>query len=213
MGRKIVVVALGAVAAGLLLVSLKLPIWQMRLEAPQYQDEEALDVMVYPHALRGDMEELKVLNSYIGVHVPEELPQTRWLPTILVATAIAGIISSLLPRPVRKRALLTVPALLSVALVVAAAQAQWQMHQIGTDRDEKTTLVGVKDFTTPLIGRTKIAQFTITSYLSWGSLAIAAALALLWTGAWLSRKSSKAPAPNNDPPSPLIGGLATDSST
>lgn len=212
MGRKSVIILLSAVAAGLLLLSLKLPIWKMRMEAPQYQDEEALDVMVYPNALRGDMDELKVLNSYIGVHVPDTLPQTRWLPGVLVAAGIGGILAAFLPRRFRKPALIIVPSVLAVALMAAAIQAQWQMHEIGTNRDEKTTLIGVKDFTTPLIGRTRIAQFTITSYLSWGSLAIAASIGLLWAGAWLSRTPKREPSNGENPPSHMVGGLATDSS-
>lgn len=175
-------------AAGLLLGSLKLPLWQMRMEAPQYQDEEALDVMVYPGAMRGDLAELKVLNSYIGVHIPEELPQRRWLPAVLVSGALLGLLASFLPRTARRWGLLLVPGAVVAALVVAAAQAQWQMHQVGHERDEKTRLVGVKDFTAPLLGRTRVAQFTITAFLSWGSLLIGGALALQFTGAWLSRK-------------------------
>jgi hypothetical protein len=42
---------LTALASALLLVSLKLPLWQMRLEAPQYRDKEALHISVHPNAL------------------------------------------------------------------------------------------------------------------------------------------------------------------
>ena len=206
MGKRVAAIILSAVAAGLLLVSLRLPLWQMHLEAPQYQDEEALNVMVFPNAMRGDIDELKVLNSYIGVHVPESLPQTRWLPGVLIGGGIAGLLCSFLPARLRKRALFIVPSLVALALVVAAVQAQMQMHEIGTNRDEKTTLVGVEDFTTPLLGRTKIAQFTITSFLSWGSLAIAGALGCLWLGAWLSRTPRRpARAADPEPPSGMVG--------
>ena len=37
--KRVIPVALTAMAAVLLLLSLKLPLWQMRLEAPQYQDQ------------------------------------------------------------------------------------------------------------------------------------------------------------------------------
>ena len=195
--------------AGLLMVaSLRMPVWQMHLEAPQYQDEDALDVKVYPNALRGDINELKVLNNYIGVHIPEQLPQTRWLPSVLIAGAVAGFLVSFLPARNRKRGLFLVPTLVAVALLAAAAQAQWQMYEIGTKRDEKTTMVGVKDFTTPLVGRVKIAQFTITSFLSWGALAIGGALALQWIGAWLSGRSGAPRSPNTGPDTP--SGFADD---
>ncbi|HTL16832.1 MAG TPA: hypothetical protein VL793_06320, partial [Patescibacteria group bacterium] len=35
-------------ASVLLLLSLKLPLWRMHLEAPQYRDEEALNIAVHP---------------------------------------------------------------------------------------------------------------------------------------------------------------------
>ena len=67
---KLIAILLCGVSAALLFASLKMPVWQMRLEAPQYKDEEALKVKVYPSALKGDLNELTVLNSYIGVHIP-----------------------------------------------------------------------------------------------------------------------------------------------
>lgn len=208
MQRKVITILLAAVAAALLFVSVKLPVWQMRMEAPQYKDEEALKVKVYPNALRGDLQEIKVLNSYIGVHIPEKLPQTEWLPIVLFAGGIAGLVTAFLPDRLRKKGLVLIPIGIGVALLLAAGQAQWQMHEIGTNRDKKSKLVGVKDFTAPLIGRTKIAQFTITSFLSWGSLTIASALGMQLIGAWLSRSPKDPRLP--EPPPDLAPGLAAN---
>src|SRR6266567_3487060 len=47
-------ILLAILASALLLLSLKLPLWQMRLEAPQYRDQEALRVAVHPNSFRGD---------------------------------------------------------------------------------------------------------------------------------------------------------------
>ena len=88
--------ALALLASMLLLASLQLPLWQMRLEAPQYRDQEALRVAVHPDALRGDLKELSVLDQYIGVHVPPTLPQFKWLPATLIAGAALGFAASLL---------------------------------------------------------------------------------------------------------------------
>ena len=77
----------------------RLPLWQMRMEAPQYRDEEALKVVVYPSAMRGDLNEITVLNQYIGVHIPKELPQLKWLPAALIGAAALGWRS----RPASKR--------------------------------------------------------------------------------------------------------------
>lgn len=179
--------ALTAAAAALLIISLKLPLWHMHLEAPQYRDEEALNVVVYPNAFRGDLEELAVLNQYIGVHVPETLPQFQWLPSAFIATGVLGIAAAFLSRKFRSRALVLVPAALSVALLVASIQAMQQMRDIGHKRDQKTVMAGVKNFTPPFLGSKKIAQFDVTSGLSLGSWLIGSALALQVTAAWLSR--------------------------
>lgn len=180
--------ALGA--ALLLAASLRLPLWQMRMEAPQYRGDEALEVVVYPNAMRGDLGEIRVLNQYIGVHVPEELPQLKWLPGVLVGAAVLGIGAALLPAKARRRALPVVPALLALALLAAAAQAQWQMFEIGHRRDTKTVMVGVKNFSTPLVGTKRIAQFDVASTLGIGAYLAGLAMALQWAGAWVSKRNA-----------------------
>jgi hypothetical protein len=181
--------ALTALASALLLVSLKLPLWQMRLEAPQYRDREALNIAVYPNALRGDLRELTVLDQYIGVHVPPTLPQFKWLPGLLMAGTVLGLLAGLLGGPLRSRALTLVSCALTAALAVAAFQAIGQISDIGHKRDHKTVLAGVKDFTPPFIGTSKIAQFTVSSRFGLGAWLIGGALALQLSAAWFSRRS------------------------
>src|SRR5262245_35970719 len=103
--NQVVVAALVLISSALLLVSLRLPRWQMRLEAPQYRDQEALHIAVHPSALRGDLKELNVLDQYIGVHVPPTLPQFKWLPGVLTAGAMLGLVCAFLFRSVRAKAL------------------------------------------------------------------------------------------------------------
>lgn len=163
----------------------------MKMEAPQYKDEEALRVVVLPGELRGDMDEITVLNQYIGVHVPEQLPQLLWLPKALLAAAALGLLVSFLPRTARKWSLIVVPASLSIALLFAAIQAQKQMHDIGHNRDEKTKLARVKDFSPPLFGTVKIFQFEVQSKLGAGAYLIGAAILLQLSGAWVNRRCAR----------------------
>lgn len=209
----IVSFSLVVIAAALLLVSLKLPLWQMRMQAPQYRDEEALKIAVHPSAFRGDMRELAVLDRYIGVHIPPSLPQFKWLPGTLIAGAILGLIAVLLPLVIRRRALIVVVISLAAALAVAAVQAMTQMHDIGHNRDQHTILVGVKDFTPPFLGTTKIAQFEVSSRFGWGAWLIGAALALQLGTAWTSKqrlKQSNEPLPST-PEMNLLKTAATGS--
>jgi hypothetical protein len=194
-------------AAVLLVASLKLPLWQMRMEAPQYRDQEALRVAVYPGALRGDLNEIRVLNQYIGVHIPDRLPQLAWLPAALLAAGALGLLAAFLPVATRRGALIGIPALLTMALLAGAIQAQCQMYNIGHRRDAKTKLAGVKDFTAPLIGRAKIAQFNVASGIGPGAWLIGGALALQLAAAWLNRAGAKRPVPGAAVASAADGGV------
>jgi hypothetical protein len=185
-GARIWVAGVALAAATLLAISLRLPLWQLRMEAPQYREQEALKVAVYPGAMRGDLDEIKTLNQYIGVHIPDKLPQLGWLPAALVTAGLLGAAAALLPLPGRRWALAIIPTLLACALVGSAIQAQWQMYDIGHRRDHKTKLVGVKDFNTPLLGTARIAQFDVASSLGWGAYLAGAAIALQFVGACLS---------------------------
>jgi hypothetical protein len=188
----LLITVLAVLSFTLLLCSLKLPLWQMRLEAPQYRDQEALQIAVYPNKFNGDMRELSVLDQYIGVHIPPTLPQFKWLPAVLVAAGVLAVLVSLLWGKIRARALFGVAASLTAAVLFAAIQANLQIHDIGHKRDQKTILVGVRDFTPPFIGTAKIAQFTVTSRFGLGAWLIGSALALQLGAAWMSR--SKFPA-------------------
>jgi copper chaperone NosL len=181
--------ALAVIAAGLFAASLKLPLWQMRMEAPQYRDNEALRVTIYPNAMTGDLREISVLNQYIGVHIPSELPQLKWLPIVLTAGGVLGVGASLLPRMARARALVGVGTAVALALAFAAVQAQVQMYDIGHKRDTKTKLARVKDFTPRVLGTSKLAQFTLTSRLGTGSFLIGGALALQFGAAFVTRRA------------------------
>ena len=186
--RSIVTITLALAAAALLGLSLKLPMWKMRMEAPQYRGEEAIKVRVYPGALGGDVREIATLNQYIGVSIPKTLPQCEWLPTALVAAAAAGLAGAFLPRVFRKWMLFAVPTALSIALLFAAIQARQQMYEIGHHRKEKTPLRGVKDFTPPFLGKAKLFQFEVESWFGGGAYAIAGAIALQLGGFWMNRK-------------------------
>jgi copper chaperone NosL len=186
-------IALTALAALLLLASLRLPLWHMRLEAPQYRDEEALKIAVFPNRYGGDMREISVLNQYIGVHVPRTLPQFGWLPFLLAGAAALGLAASLLNVRFRRSAIGLACGLLAAGLLTAAVQAKFQMHDIGHKRDQRTVLAGMHDFTPPFLGTSKIAQFTVTSSFGLGAWLIGAAMTLQIGAAWASRKTFAAP--------------------
>jgi hypothetical protein len=185
-GIRILTVSITVIASALLLMSLKYPLWQMRLEAPQYRGEEALHIAVHPNAIRGDVRELSVLNQYIGVHIPPTLPQFKWLPATLVTGAILTICVAFLPASIRRLSMVLSALALIAALTTAAIQARSQIYRIGHNRDQHTPLAGVRDFTPPFLGTTKIAQFEVSSRFGLGAWLIGGALTLEFSAAWLS---------------------------
>ena len=76
------------VGAALLAVSIFLPLWQIHLVAPQYQ--EGLDLYIYSHKLVGgnegqDLTEINNLNHYIGMQPIEEedFAEMTFIPFLL----------------------------------------------------------------------------------------------------------------------------------
>jgi copper chaperone NosL len=183
-------IIMAGLAALLLIASLRLPLWHMRLEAPQYRDEEALKIAVFPNRYGGDMREISVLNQYIGVHVPRTLPQFNWLPFLLASGAALGLAASLLGVRFRRSGLGLVCGLIAAGIVTAAVQATFQMHDIGHKRDQRTVLAGMHDFTPPFLGTSKIAQFTVTSSFGLGAWLIGTGMALQLGAAWAGRKTA-----------------------
>jgi hypothetical protein len=178
-------------AAGLFVGSLKLPVWHLKMESPQYQGNEALKVRVYPGSMQGDLREITVLNKYIGVRIPEKLPELRWLPLALLAGAALGLGALALPRARRTWVLFGTAALVSVVMLTSAGMAQAQMHRIGHDRNPHAALTGVPDFTPPILGRVKVANFEITTSLGSGAWLIAAGIVLQIGAGLLIRRSER----------------------
>jgi hypothetical protein len=195
--RTFLAIACAFVAAALLAAAIKLPLWHLRMEAPQYRDKEALRVSVFAGSMKGDLREITVLNQYIGVHIPETLPQSKWLPTALGIGAVLGIVAASLPLRIRRVSLSIVSIALAGSIAFALIQAKQQMHDIGHKRDAHTKLARVHDFDSPFLGTAKIAQFTVTSWLGAGAYLLGGAIALQLAGAIASRREERPKVRNN----------------
>lgn len=195
--RTLLAIAFAFVAAALLAGAIKLPLWHLRMEAPQYRDNEALRVNVFAGSMNGDLREITVLNQYIGVHIPETLPQAKWLPTALGIGAALGVIAALLPLRIRRVSISVVSLSLATAIAFALVQAKQQMHDIGHKRDAHTKLARVQDFDPPFLGTAKIAQFTVTSWLGGGAYLLGCGIALQLAAAIASRREVRLNVRNN----------------
>jgi hypothetical protein len=177
-------------AAVLLAASLFLPLWSAHMESPQYRDEEALEVRVYPGRIEGDLAEIETLNQYVGVALPLDTPELRASPWILGGLLLAVLLALLLPRRARTWAALV----LAVAAVGVAAlggvRLQYRLYEMGHSRGE-SILEGVPDFTPPLLGTARIANFTARMSLGAGALAYGLSAALLLLAFFAGRRSEE----------------------
>lgn len=163
-----------AAAAGLLLLSVGLPYWILRLGAPQYP--QGLVVRVYLTHVGGDVDEL---NHYIGMAPLAAAPVERRLSGVGVAA-----LALLLGRYTGRRVgwLLVVPVVLLPAMF-AADLGMWLVRYGHTL--SPAAPIRLEPFTPPLVGRGEVGQFRVTAGFGPGwYLAVAAAgLAVLGAAA------------------------------
>ena len=178
-----------AAAAGLLVVALRGPLWYTRMESPQYRGEEALQVVVYADRIDGDLREIGTLNKYIGVRMPEHFPELRatsWVLGFLLVLALVVLAS---PSAVRQKAAVALFALMLLALAGGGVLLQNRLHQLGHERDH-SIMVGVSDFSPPVFGTAKIANFTVRAGLEYGAWAFLAASLLTGWAAFAGKGNS-----------------------
>ena len=173
----------GCVVA-LLLVVMTTPLWSTRMEAPQYKDEEALHVYLRLGRVEGDLREIELLNQYVGVHLRLDVPELRiapWWAGAMVALGVAGLLLGGAGRP--KRLLRTTFVVMALGGVAGVGAMQYRLYQIGHDRT-RSPFARVENFTPPILGSKKIANFTVYTKPEWGGWALAAAFGLTAWGAF-----------------------------
>jgi copper chaperone NosL len=87
-----------AVAALLLVPAAFLPVWKITLLAPQYPD--GLSLVLYPHKVAGEIQEVNVLNHYIGMKEiePNEFPEFRFIPFLILRFLAFAVLAAMAAR-------------------------------------------------------------------------------------------------------------------
>jgi hypothetical protein len=158
--------------------------------APQYKGDEALEVRVYAGRVVGDVHEIDLLNQYVGVHLQLDTPELRASPWVLgMFTALVA--AALVVPPVRRGPLaMGIAVLMLVVAVGGGVVLQYRLYQMGHERSA-SIMTRVPDFTPPILGSARIANFTATMSLGSGGWAYFGALLLV---GWAARRGS-GPAP------------------
>lgn len=158
---------LAAAAALLLLAVYVMPLWNIRLVAPQYP--EGLGMHIRINTVTGvqptDLDNINGLNHYIGMKAihPDAIPELRFMPWIVAAVMAGGLLTALVAR----RSLLV--AWVSAYLIVAVAGLidfwRWE-HDYGHNLDMAQAIIKVPgmNYQPPLIGSKQLLNFTASSW-------------------------------------------------
>jgi hypothetical protein len=176
-----------AVVAVLLAVALRGPLWFTRMESPQYRGEEALEVIVYAGQMRGDLREIKTLNKYIGVRMPENIPELGAAPWTIGSLFLLALLALFLPAARRRKAALALFVLMLLVLITGTGLLERRLKEFGHDRTH-SIIARVPDFSPPLLGTAKIANFTVHAGPGYGAWAFGAALLLTGWAVFSSQK-------------------------
>jgi hypothetical protein len=180
--------ALLGLAAALLMVSILMPYWKMRLNAPQYP--QGLFVHAYLNRLEGDVREIDGLNHYIGMRPLGEAAQLERSLSITAVGALALLVAGAIYIHNRWAALLALPALLYPFIFLA--DLQFWLANFGTNLDPKAPLSSSIDpFVPPVLGTGTVGQFSTVATPGTGLILATVASVLVLVGLYFHRRAYK----------------------
>jgi hypothetical protein len=172
--------------AVLLAVSIFLPLWQIHLVAPQYQ--EGLDLYIYSHKLVGgndgqDLTEINNLNHYIGMQPIEEedFAEMTFIPFLLGGFSLLALRAAFFGTV--KSAIDTL-----VLFIYFGMFSMWrfyyQLYSYAHNLDPRAPM-DIEPFTPVLIGKKVIANFDQYSFPREGSVLLLGAVVCFGTAIWM----------------------------
>lgn len=181
-------IAYFAIAAVLLVGSIFLPYWILRLNAPQFPD--GLRVHAYVNRLEGDVVEIEELNHYVGMPAFDSGAVFERSIAVISIIVIAGLLLAIFFIHNRWVLLFALPALLYPLIFIG--DLQYWLWNYGHSLDPKAALTGaVGEFTPPIFGPAEIAQFSTLALPGPGLVLAIAASVLVGMGLWKHRKIYK----------------------
>lgn len=185
-GRSRVLLLVGIVA---LVVGAFLPLWQIHLVAPQYQ--EGLSLQMYTHKIVGgnggqDLNEINTLNHYIGMKpiVSADFVEMKWIPFaigVFVLLALRAVVLGRIGNLVDLFVLFIYFGLFSLGSFA------YRLYSYGHSLDPKAPMT-MEPFMPVVLGRQQIANFVQTSLPMSGTFCMGFFLLTIAGAIWMSRK-------------------------
>jgi hypothetical protein len=175
-------------AALLLMISMFLPYWSMRMEAPQYP--KGLTVEVYVNRLVGDVSEVDALNHYLGMPKLDEGGQLERSVSIAAILVLGLLLMAGVFVHNQWAGILALPVLFFPLIFLA--DLWWILYRYGHSIDPTSPLGSAIDpFTPPLLGEGVVGQFSTHAGLGLGFYLAIAATVLMLIGLWFHRAAYK----------------------
>lgn len=185
-GRSRMLLLVGIVA---LVVGAFLPLWQIHLVAPQYQ--EGLSLQMYTHKIVGgnggqDLNEINTLNHYIGMKpiVSADFVEMKWIPFaigVFVLLALRAVVLGRIGNLVDLFVLFVYFGLFSLGSFA------YRLYSYGHSLDPKAPMT-MEPFMPVVLGRQQIANFVQTSLPMSGTFCMGLFLLTIAGAIWMSRK-------------------------
>ena len=165
-----------------------LPIWTMKLWAPQYR--EGLTLTIYTNTIRGNLDTINRLNHYVGMHdiSADQFREFSYLPQALSLFGLFALIAALVNR--RWFAILGWLGFTGFAIYMFWDFGSWLWHY-GHDLDPRAALK-LPAFTPPVIGFERMANFKVLSLPGSGTVLLGIAWLLGPLTLWLERRDAGA---------------------
>ena len=175
-------------AALLLIVSLLLPYWVLKLSAPQFPN--GLTVTAYVNRLTGDVGELEGLNHYVGLGSFQDAATFERSIAIAAIVMLAGLLIAAFLIHSRWVLILVLPALLFPFIFLI--DLQFWLWDFGHHLDPAAPLAkAVGEFTPPIFGPAEIAQFDTLALPGIGLILAFIASGLIAAGLYYHRRAYK----------------------
>lgn len=176
-------------AAGFIATAMVFPVWKIRLVAPQYRD--GLELSIYTWKLEAgnggqDLVEINLLNHYIGMKplVQAEFLEMQWMPFAFGLLILLILRAAVLGRMVAVVDLVVVFGYFGAFSIGTFA---YRLYTYGHNLDTMAP-VKIEPFMPMLIGVSKIANFTQSSFPQTGAILLFASWVLLLAAAFFSRR-------------------------
>lgn len=187
-GRYRLPTALFVASAVVLVISIFLPYWTLRLEAPQFPD--GLEIQAFVNRLEGDVVELEGLNHYVGLGSFDDGAVLERSISVAAIIVLAGLLAAALLFHSRWVMLFVAPAMLFPLVFVA--DLQWWLWRYGHNLDSSAPFANaVGEFTPPIFGPAEIAQFDTLALPGIGLIMATVAAGVAGLGLWYHRRAYK----------------------